>query len=718
MAVSEDNSGSAAKDTVQPASAPAPAVGHRAPPLWVVPLYVGGLVLVYLGERVLTTFESGRWVATVLGLLAVLAATLVRFSPRFRVGGERREIENLLAILSVIGVVALLLYFATTDWGMQAFGLSTADFETQESFEELLSVVWVSLLSIAVLTMLFAEAALFPMRHAERPESRRVRTAAAAGLAVALAATYGSLLVYAAEGFEVRADYSYFKTSRPSDSTRKMAQSLKDPIRVIAFFPDVNDVRNEVARYLSELSEGIPKLKVEIKDRLLLPKLARELRATQDGIIVLMKENTNERLTIGTDMKEARKKLKTLDQDFQEKLLKIVRSRRTAYLTVGHGEINEARGSGAEGRSAETVRELLQKQNYLVRDLGLAQGLGREVPDDASVVIVLGPSEPFATEEIATLKSYLNRGGHLLLALDPDALSPEGVAIADTTTTLATEKQKKADIKDKSKPTKSNGADAGAAPAVSQPNVAADGMARNLQLLAEIVDLKFDATILAHEQQHVPRRHNESDRTILVTPSFSSHASVSTLSRHAPRAAVIVLGSGSLDRGSASASKVDFTVRSMAGTFGDANRNYKHDGDAEKTSIYNLAAAVSRSLKPGKDPAQDTKDKDKDKDKKAKTDPAPEEMRAFVVADADVFSDLIMRNFGGNQMFFFDAVRWLGGEESFAGEISSEEDIRIEHTKKEDLLWFYATIFGAPALVFGVGLAISRRGRRSGRGKR
>jgi hypothetical protein len=65
-----------------------------------------------------------------------------------------------------------------------------------------------------------------------------------------------------------------------------------------------------------------------------------------------------------------------------------------------------------------------------------------------------------------------------------------------------------------------------------------------------------------------------------------------------------------------------------------------------------------------------------------------------------------------------DAVRWLGGEESFAGEVNNEEDVRIEHTQQKDLVWFYATIFGAPALVLGLGLTYSRRSRRPRGGKK
>jgi hypothetical protein len=180
---------------------------------------------------------------------------------------------------------------------------------------------------------------------------------------------------------------------------------------------------------------------------------------------------------------------------------------------------------------------------------------------------------------------------------------------------------------------------------------------------------------------------------------------VSTLSRNAPQAAVIVSGSGSLDKADATTDKIDFTVRSMPGTFGDVNRNYRLEAPAERSSIYNMAAAVSR-------PSASSKKPDKPKGKDDKGPAEPDEMRAFVVADADVFSDLILPRFGPNVYLFADAIRWLGGEESFAGEAQSEEDVRIEHTRQEDLAWFYTTIFGAPALVLGVGLTVAQRSRR------
>jgi hypothetical protein len=90
----------------------------------------------------------------------------------------------------------------------------------------------------------------------------------------------------------------------------------------------------------------------------------------------------------------------------------------------------------------------------------------------------------------------------------------------------------------------------------------------------------------------------------------------------------------------------------------------------------------------------------------------PNELRAFVLSDADAVTDAALGH-EPNIVLALDALRWLGGEESFAGAVTTAEDVRIEHTKKEDLIWFYTTIFGVPIMVAAAGLVIIRRTRRS-----
>ncbi|HET7541544.1 MAG TPA: Gldg family protein [Polyangiaceae bacterium] len=681
----------------------------RAAPGWVFPLYAGGMTLVFVGERVLSGLEKGGGAATALGVLCVLAATLLRFSPRFKVGGERKTIESVLALLSVAGLVALLVYGATTDFGTAKLGFDSMAVSKKEHLLGVLRVLWIALVAVSLVPMLFAETALWPMRRAEHPESRRVRAAASAGLSLVLAATYGALLVYAAGGVPWKVDYSYFKTSRPSESTRKIAASLAEPVKVVAFFPDVNEVRNEVSSYLRELATGIPKLQVQVSDRLLSPKLAKELRATQDGVIVFSRGSANYTVNLGTDLEAARPKLKTLDKDVKEQLLKLARARLTAYLTVGHGELNDPSKSKEDpARAANILRALLQKQNLTLKDLGLAQGSANEVPSDADVVLILGPTEPFANEELAALQRYADRGGHLFIALEPDANTSQISAPTGAEASAA-----------------SGGAGAAAAPGAPTANPKAGAVPKaNTEpateaapawaaALANLAQLTYTPTVLANDHAHVRLSYNNADQVRLVSNSFSSHASVSTVSRNSSAFAVVLFGTGSLERAANATAKIDFAVRAPSGSFADRNKNYVQDKDSEKTGSFNIAAAISRPVTA--DPHAPAADSDKKSgDKK----PESKEMRAFVVADSDAFGDLVMSNVRGNQVFMADAVRWLVGEASFAGAETSEEDVRIETTKQQDLSWFYATIFGAPCLVLAAGVVVSRRSRRVGGAKR
>jgi len=113
-------------------------------------------------------------------------------------------------------------------------------------------------------------------------------------------------------------------------------------------------------------------VQIEMLDRLLVPKLAQDLRVTQDGTLVLSYGKASEPLRWRRAQRRDRKKLKTLDRDLQESLLKLARSRRTAYLTVGHEELNDAsRGSaGKSEQGVEIVQLALRKQNYTIKDLG------------------------------------------------------------------------------------------------------------------------------------------------------------------------------------------------------------------------------------------------------------------------------------------------------------------------------------------------------------
>jgi len=93
------------------------------------------------------------------------------------------------------------------------------------------------------------------------------------------------------------------------------------------------------------------------------------------------------------------------------------------------------------------------------------------------------------------------------------------------------------------------------------------------------------------------------------------------------------------------------------------------------------------------------------------------EGRAVVIADGDFVSDKVLEN-PGNLLLFIDSLRWLVGADQVQSDLTSEEDVRIEHTRDQDKLWFYATSFAVPIPLLLVGLGIGRRRRARAEGKR
>jgi len=275
-----------------------------------------------------------------------------------------------------------------------------------------------------------------------------------------------------------------------------------------------------------------------------------------------------------------------------------------------------------------------------VRDLGPAEGLAADVPKEATLVMVLGPTKPFLPEEIASLQRFLDRGGRMYIALDPDG----GVDMHE--------------------------------------------------LLAP-TGLRFTMKTLANDQMFGRRTHTDADQINLVTGLFSSHPSVSTLSRQGTRAPVVFPGATALDRipNSKPDFVIDFTVHAHYATFPDLNGDYKWE-PGEDRRTWEVAAALAKTS-----PAKDEKG-------------PPIEQRLFLVGDSDFLTDLAI-HFGGNGLLALDPVRWLIGEESFAGEISTEADVPIAHTRKQDVAWFYSSTFAIPGLVIALGFVVTRKRRRA-----
>ena len=83
-----------------------------------------GMVLIFLGERMIGAGAgAARGVATIGGLLCVLAATVVRALRGRQAAADRKQAENLLLSLYGFSLIALLIYFIQSDLPTLSGGL-------------------------------------------------------------------------------------------------------------------------------------------------------------------------------------------------------------------------------------------------------------------------------------------------------------------------------------------------------------------------------------------------------------------------------------------------------------------------------------------------------------------------------------------------------------------------------------------------------------------
>jgi ABC-type uncharacterized transport system involved in gliding motility auxiliary subunit len=100
---------------------------------------------------------------------------------------------------------------------------------------------------------------------------------------------------------------------------------------------------------------------------------------------------------------------------FTSALLKMVdNSHKTFYMTEGHGERDpkSPQGDGLNG-----IKELLEKENYTVNTVNLITS--GKIPEDATVIGVLGPQKSFQSSEETLLRDFLKKGGKVVLCVDP-----------------------------------------------------------------------------------------------------------------------------------------------------------------------------------------------------------------------------------------------------------------------------------------------------------
>ena len=193
-----------------------------------------------------------------------------------------------------------------------------------------------------------------------------------------------------------------------SDQTVKLLKNLDQPVKFIVF-----DKTDDFDRFRTPLEqyryESPSKVNVEYVDVDKKPVETKQYQVQSYGTVVLEYKGRTERVTSAEE------------QDLTGGLVKVLNpNKKKVYFLQGHGE-KDIDSSERDGFSE--VKSALGRDNYDVAKIVLAQE--KDVPADASVVIIAGPKTDLLQPEADMLQRFLRKGGHVFVMLDPpDEKSP------------------------------------------------------------------------------------------------------------------------------------------------------------------------------------------------------------------------------------------------------------------------------------------------------
>ena len=614
-----------------------------------LPLFLLGLVLFFVSERYLNT-ESYHMMVRIAGLTLAGVGALCPLLLSSLQKSNGLVGESKSWMTMFYWQFAVFLSACLFLVYLQVLGSSgSAETLVQKSTLSMFLV----LLALGAVSGVGAEFAMRECGTGILAEPVRVRRSTVSWLSIGmlLVALFG--FNFAAAKKDVVSDWSYLKTTTPSSSTAALVKTLTEEMEVALFYPDTNDVRIQVSQYFDSLGGLDKHLKISYFDKDLNPKSAEKFRVSRNGQIVLSMNGKRARIDTSLKLKKARKILAKLDGEFQKAFRDVTSAKKIAYFTRGHGEMSWL-GPNKKNplKSLRTVEAFLRQQHYTLKQFGVSEGSTTEVPHSASVVVIVGATKPFQQSEVDALKKYLEGGGSLMVFLDVDK------DLSDTA--VATDKW----------PLR--------------------------QLLVE-VGLKFNSEMMANDRDYVGATRSKRDKWFIHSNVFTSHDSVVSLAKHEERVALILFEGGHFDVSKKMGEwHTSETVRTLSSTFIDKNKDFAFNKDSEKRSTYILGAVSENKKSTGSA-------KDKNDEKSG---------RVVAFSDSTMLADAVIRN-PGNLLFFADSLKWAAGESELAGTLSSEEDVKIIHTRKEDVILFNSTVFAMPIFVIGIGLFATRRRKHS-----
>jgi hypothetical protein len=287
----------------------------------------------------------------------------------------------------------------------------------------------------------------------------RLGVGAQVGLAIAMALVAVGLLVQLGEWWYVRADLSFTGRNTLDPATEELVAKLPEPLEVDVFFRPLKDPFQGIAYQVqSRMLELLVTARNAHRDKILLTvhdpaklestrERQRELGVEGVNLIALSCGENSTQLSLfgeiavidwgnpteqdlrylidlglGIDLtgwsrnpnqyRPARLSQFNGAEAFAAGMLKVsAASSPKVCFSVGHGE---SPLESSEGESMVRLKRALEQDGFVVETWdALEEGA---VPEDCEVLAIVGPRQPFQAAELESVRSWVLRGGRLIVA--------------------------------------------------------------------------------------------------------------------------------------------------------------------------------------------------------------------------------------------------------------------------------------------------------------
>jgi ABC-type uncharacterized transport system involved in gliding motility auxiliary subunit len=249
---------------------------------------------------------------------------------------------------------------------------------------------------------------LFFVVHVETLKAVSARRATRMGanslLMVVLLVGILSILNFLAARHSVRWDLSENQNFSLAPQTHRVIRGLPREVKITVFTREKDPGYQTYKERLDSYRQASSKIAVEFVDPERQPKVAQTYGITRSDTAVFESGAQTVRVTNPSEA-ELTGALIRVSKDDKKRIL----------FLEGHGE------SGTDNRDRtgfSLAKEILTKQGYEVGTLSLLAQTA--VPDNTSILAIAGPRKPLTSEELERIRTYVEKGGHLLLMVDPD----------------------------------------------------------------------------------------------------------------------------------------------------------------------------------------------------------------------------------------------------------------------------------------------------------